>query len=191
MEINEALLKAAEEKSQGLAKHQPLESTEKTRTNTGSAMRMDSMAKLIERLPTDDHVHAAFKISTAWRIKDNPAKLKTAMRMWGHVGGALEDSEALANDLLAEYKKWSDHMVIRKMIDKRNIAIGICANGEMFTEVAWKYQITDKTAKQYAMDAIDEWVEVNKKPREKKIVPVERNKWTPQDRPTKIVIFED
>lgn len=191
MKINEALAKAAEEKVKGLAKEDPLVATPRDRKHLGSAMRMDSMAHLIEALPSDDHIHAAFKISTAWRILDNPAKLKTAMRMWGHVGGRIENAEELAAELMKEYEAWRNHMVVRRMIDKKNIAIGVCANGETFTEVGWKYNIHRTTAKRYAMVAIDEWVEVNKKPTEKKIAPVSQNKWTPESRPTKVVIFED
>lgn len=189
METNQALEKAAEEKTKGLAKDQPLTSTEKSRTNIGTAMRMDSMAKLIDACDDKDYFNACFKISTAWRIMDNPAKVKTSMRIWGYVGGSMEDGEAKAQDIMDEYHKWRNWTTIRKMIDKRLMAIGVCALGQTFTELGWSYNIDPKTAKKYAMEGVQAWVDANKKPkgrRELRLIEPER-----EFIPTRIVQFVD
>lgn len=169
MQINESLLKAHEELLYGLAKDDRLQVDKPTRKNPGGARRMDTFAKLIETLNelSNDHTAAAFKIGLAWKIKDNPAKLKSSMRMWGHIGGGIQDTEAKAAQVLSDFKRWSDFMAIQRKIDHKNIAISICAQGATFAEAARPYYIHAQTAKSKAIDAIEQWVFLeNPKPKD-------------------------
>ena len=168
MSTHKGLEKAAEEQARGLAKASPINANPETRNNVGSAMRMDTFAKLLMEFKEDSpEFHAAFKIATVWRLKDNPAGIKSSMRLWGIVGGGkdfdVDDPKSKYATLMAEWNTWWNYMTINRMIDKRSVAIDICAEGKTFVECAIGRNITDKTAKAWAIHAIKVWVEVNRK----------------------------
>lgn len=164
--VNEALAKAAEEITKGLAKDQPIQFTERSRKNNGSAERPDAALILIsEFLDQDlqDHAQAVYKIARGWRMREAPDKLKSAAKMWWNVpGGWIED---FGNDekINAEYHLWLAKTAIFRMIDKRQMAISVCAEGSSFREAAWPHQKNHETCKKYVIEAIDIFVEINRK----------------------------
>lgn len=160
---NQALAKAAEELSGGLAADTPLEATGRSRAHVGSAKRIDAFEIVLRALESAEEYHAALGIGLGWLRRNNPAKLKSSYRMWGGVyGTGLQDSEAATQDIMGKFNKWWDHMTIRRLIDKRQCAIGICAEGRTFQEIGWAHSLHRDTVKSYALQGIREFERVNR-----------------------------
>lgn len=187
---NEALIKAAEEINLGLALHEPLEGTKASKKNIGGAIRVDAYNSLIKDLD-EDQAGAAYKIAIGWRIREAPSQLKSASRMWwGIPSKGYQDASDTILAIQAEFDKWWVWMTIRKMIDKRSLAIDVCALGKNFTESSWSYNISDKTAKKYVIEALDQFIEANKK----EYVPtpvIKKERRAPVMNPTKVIHFVD
>lgn len=187
---NEGLVKFAEEYNLGLALHEPLDATQKSRKNTGGAVRRDAFNVLLKELD-EDQAGAAYKIAIGWRVREAPVQLKSASRMWwGIPGKGVQEATDKLLEIQEEFNKWWNQMTIQKMIDKRSIAIDVCALGKNFTETAWSHNLSDKTVKKYAIDALDEFVDINRKKQEMRPV-VQKVRRPPVIKPSRIIIFED
>lgn len=160
--MNEAIIKAAEEISKGLAKESPLRFTEKSKTNEGAAVRLDAFQSVLDDLDTLEEYHAALNIALGWFSRNNPAKLKSSMRIFGHVGGSVENAAAIQEDILRRYEAWWSYTTINRMIDRRDICISILGMGDSFVVSGNRQGVSDKTAKKYCIEGIKTFVDVNK-----------------------------
>lgn len=162
-QTHRGLEKAAEEKTLGLALHEPLEVTERSRSNVGGAMRMDTLAKFLNDLDNEEQIRAAMGINIGWRIRENPAVLKTAQKIWGKISGM---SSADTNDYLIDcedrFNKWLDHTKKSDIIHKRNMAIRICAEGYTYEETGFAYNLDYRSVKKYAKEAVEVYVVANR-----------------------------
>jgi len=166
--INEALAKAAEEQTGGLAMDAPLHATPASRRNAGTVERMDAYGELVRSmaLRSREMVMIPLRIGTAWRIQDNPARLKSAMRAYGLTAGMpCDEAMAHAGDLMADYEAWRSWMARYNMQTIRDVTISICAQGLSYTEAGIRCMASRTTAKRYAEQGCFEYHEANRRER--------------------------
>ena len=113
-EINQALLKAHEEKEQGLAKDDPLEVRGLTKKNLPLTTRPNSYLKLLDILKEfgDAHVSAAARIRSAYKYRAIKGTAKTS-RYNDIPKGTVEDAWVISADLSKLYDKWNAIVPIR------------------------------------------------------------------------------
>lgn len=160
---NEALAKAAEEARGKLALVSPLVVNLASQKHLGTAYRLDAYAVLLRDLANADERDAALGIGVGWMLRDNPAKLKTAMRMWGHIGGGIVDAHDYSSEIAKRFNVWWTQTTICRMIDARQCAIGICAEGRTFQELSWSHGFSDRAAKKKAIEGVRKYVDANRK----------------------------
>lgn len=156
METNQALAKAAEEKTKGLAKEAPIQATKADRRNVGTAERKTAYESLRDEL-TDEEQLAMYRLSRGRLYLNLPNRLKTSSFV--RIGGYSE--EEYQRDLMDSYTRWCNWMVIQRMIDCRTAVINLCCEMMSFSEAAIHSNVSDKTVKQMAVKGVKEYVQAN------------------------------
>lgn len=153
---NEALAKAAEELSQGLAKDEPLEVMGAGRERLGAAIRMSSGVVLVRELKgrSLSHERALLAIIQGPYLMEKKPWPQT-MDLLKVPGQSLEDFHAKKEDALRDYNAWLKFT--SSQTKTRRCAEGPLAECLSFTQIAFEVGLTDKTVKRRAMQVIDAW----------------------------------
>lgn len=155
---NEALAKAAEEKTQGLATAEPLEVIPMTKAHIGTAMRAGSYRQLMKDLEALSPMHLSIpaKLYQAFTFYGGQqARCKTA-QIEKIPAGRYEDHAVISAALKKEYHHW-----IRTVpLHYRNVAVDVICLGESFESIGSAKGRDKGTMRRWAVKAVDGWVRI-------------------------------
>jgi hypothetical protein len=156
---NEALKKAAEEYTLGLAKSEPLQVNRQTKTNIGAAQRVTSFKALLNDLDGAEEYTALLKIMRGWSNRQTPNRLKTTDFLKVSREARFSPEETIATN--QQFDTWWNWTTIRKMIHYRNAVINIACEQMNFEQAALIAGVTDKTLKAHAVHGVKEFIIAN------------------------------
>lgn len=192
---NQALVKAAEERAQGLATHEPIIITEPSRDNVGIGKRNSSFEKLLTALRAEARnekeenklVSAVYKIMFGRGYLECDGKPTTTNFSEFRLPACVEDGEVSKTDLERDYEEWFD----KTHSKHKSVCIDVICSGLTFERAAQNVDRSDKTAKKYAVEGVKNYVYLYDRRRH---VPVVRSKAQYEIRPplkvTKTVVVQ-
>lgn len=186
---NEALAKAAEELSQGLAKDEPLEVMPTTKAHVGTAMRAGSYRQLLKDLKDLSPTHLTI-----------PAKLYQCFTYYGGLqarcktaqieripAGRYEDHVILNEVLQKEYHHWIKTVPLHY----RTVAVDVVCLGESFESIGSAKGRSKNTMRRWAVKAIDGWVRILPERVKAQRQPAQGERDRSDFVVSKVVVFED
>lgn len=186
---NEALAKAAEEATKGLAQHEPLEVIPMTKAHVGSALRAGSYRQLLKDLEALSPMHLSIpaKIYECFAFYGGlQARCKTA-QIEKIPAGRYEDHAVLAEALKQEYHHW----IATVPLHYRTVAVDVICLGESFEAIGNAKGRSKNTMRAWAVKAIDGWVRILPERVKAKRKPAIGERDRSDFVVSKVVVFED
>ena len=164
MDTNRALEKAAEEKSKGLAKENPLIVNHKSRHNYGSARRKSDVD--LEGILTQEQYEVSKLIGAGHRLQTMETRIRCMDFSTVSGGGSPEEFEAHILDLINAYNEW--RAAIKSMPQVLPACQNVFGEGMSFAQAARHSHglMSDKTVKRYCIIGCEEYIELHRPKRQ-------------------------